>query len=93
MIRPATYAALLKVALLVAGVGRLAYTAANGQRLDVLLADCAVTAERQPPPPAGTGQWSCEWKGCDTLAREVGTSAALLLAGGVPLKRPDRDDG
>lgn len=92
MITPATYAALLRVALLVAGVGRLAYTAHDGRRLDVTLADCAFSLQWQQPAPTATDGFTCEWKGCGDLVRDLAMAGGLLVVGSVPLKRPEDEN-
>lgn len=93
MISPARYAVVLKLCLLIAAGGRIAYLTGNGQRLDVMLANCSVAVGRSQPTTGGSRQLSCEWDNCEDLVRELSVTGGMLLAGAVPVKKPPESDG
>jgi hypothetical protein len=86
--------ALFRACLLLAGAGQLLYTTGDGERLALKLEGCDV-ALHAPAPTSGTARsYRLRWEGCGTLARELGTSGALLLAGSMRMPhRPEIERG
>lgn len=87
MISPRCYANVARLAALVLGVGSLSWSASDPQRVRLMLGECTGSYCSGPSEDCPDCVRGIHWRGCETLARELALSGALLILGGIPVKR------
>lgn len=87
MLSPRCYATVARVAALALGVGSLSWSASDPERVRLLLGECKGSYHRGPSPDCPNCSHGIRWSGCDSLARELAMSGALLIVGSLPVKR------
>jgi len=90
MLSARAYANLARVAALTLGAGSLTWSMSTPERLRLLMGECQGSYYVGPSPACPDCRRGIVWSGCEVLVRELGTSAVLLVLGGVPFKPPDR---
>lgn len=90
MMSPRCYSTVARLSALLLGAGSLSWSASNPERVRVMLGECNCHFSTGPTADCPDCGPRLEWQGCETLARELALSGALLVLGGLPVRDADR---
>ena len=90
MLSARNYSILARVAAIVLGAGSLSWSASNPDRVRLMFGECSVAYTMRRTEDVPTCGNTIRWSGCETLGRELGTAAFLLILGGLPAKPAER---